>query len=200
MPTSVTDHIDVSDFKDITQLLHNFSDTDEASQRDLLNAVYRDLHAIASRKMSRESADHTLQATALINEAYPQLMKADGLQWRDRRHFLGAAAEAMRRVLIDHARRKSRIKRGGQFHQVELSPTFAFTSDNSEELLALNRALESLEQIAPLRASVVKLKFFAGLSNSDVAESLELSLRTVERHWTFAKTWLRREMADAQER
>lgn len=187
-------HSPLPDSTDITQLLHEASDAQEASKQKLLEAVYGDLHAIATKKMSTESTDHTLQPTALINEAYPQLMATNAMQWRDRRHFLGAAAEAMRRVLVDHARRKHRIKRGAHSNKLELDSALVFTEDDSEELIALNDALESLEQIDPLRADVVKLKFFAGLSNADIAESLSISLRTVERHWTFAKTWLRHEM------
>ena len=184
----------MTEIENITQLLHAVSDSNEDSHQALLQAVYDDLHAIARSKMSSESAGHTLQPTALINEVYTQLFAGNALRWRDRRHFLGAAAEAMRRVLIDHARRNLRVKRGAGARKLILDEAFIFAEDDSEELLALDRALESLEQTDPLRANVVKLKFFAGLSNSDIAESLDVSLRTVERHWTFARTWLRHEM------
>lgn len=178
---------------DITQLLLAVSENNDDAREKLLTAVYDELHAMASRRMASESPDHTLQPTALINEAYPQLMSGSGT-WRDRRHFLGAAAEAMRRVLVDHARRKQRIKRGGGAGKLRLDEELVFVEDDSEELLALHRSLEKLESIDALRADVVKLKFFAGLSNGEIAEALKLSLRTVERHWTFAKTWLRHEM------
>lgn len=177
---------------DITQLLHAASSNEESAQEQLLEAVYSQLYRIAAAKMSGESDAHTLQPTALINEAYPRLMGQS--QWRDRAHFLGAAGEAMRRILIDHARRRNRQKRGREFQRRELEDIPQLTSDDSEELLALDSVLAEFEQLDSLRASVVKLKFFCGLTNSEVAETLNLSLRTVERHWTFAKAWLQAEI------
>ena len=177
---------------DITQLLHAASSNEESAQEQLLEAVYGQLYRIAAARMSGESAAHTLQPTALINEAYPRLMGQS--QWRDRAHFLGAAAEAMRRILIDHARRRNRQKRGGEFQRRELDDIPQLTSDDSEELLLLDSALAEFEKLDSLRASVVKLKFFCGLKTSDIADTLNLSLRTVERHWTFAKAWLQAEM------
>ena len=185
----------VSESDRITELLHAVSRDGEQAQQALMQAVYEQLHAIARSKMDAESDRHTLQPTALINEAYPRLMAADSLRWRDRRHFLGAAAEAMRRVLVDHARRKNRAKREGSAVHISFDDALVFAETDSEELIALNAALDTFEQLDPLRAEVVKLKFFVGLPNGEIAESLNLSLRTVERHWTFAKSWLRKEMS-----
>lgn len=179
----------------VTQLLHAVSDGEADAQQQLLDAIYDQLYAIAKSRMADEAVGHTLQPTALINEAYPRLMSGDSLRWRDRRHFLGAAAEAMRRVLVDYARRKARAKRGGKKEKLSLDHALVFSEDSTEELIALHAALEALEAIAPDRAEVVKLKFFAGLSNADIAETLQISLRTAERHWTFAKAWLKREMS-----
>lgn len=180
---------------EITQLL-NAASANEANARErLLDAVYDQLHKIAAAKMANEADSHTLQPTALINEAYPRLVGNVQLQWQDRAHFLGAAAEAMRRVLIDHARRKNRIKRGGDLKRQELLDIPELTPENPDELLALNEALTAFEQLDDVRANVVKLKFFCGLTNSEAAEALQLSVRSVERHWTFAKAWLQHEIA-----
>lgn len=177
---------------EITQLLKAASGNEKVAQQQLLDAVYAQLYRIAAAKMSHESVDHTLQPTALINEAYPRLLGQS--EWRDRAHFLGAAAESMRRILIDHARRKKRQKRGGEHQRRELNDIPESTPDDSDQLLALDKALLEFEELDSVRASVVKLKYFCGLANADVAETLNLSLRTVERHWTFAKAWLQREI------
>ncbi len=202
MPTFVSlflhdnDACTVSDSKDITQLLNAAGSTDPDAQDELLNAVYDQLHAIAQKKMAAEAADHTLQPTALINEAFPRLVANASMKWEDRRHFLGAAAEAMRRVLVDHARRKLAIKRGGLHHRtLNLDDVVICCDQDSQEIVDLHNALETFEQLDSLRASVVKLKFFAGLSTAEISKTLDIPVRTIERHWTFAKAWLQREMS-----
>lgn len=187
--------LQVAESPEITQLL-NAASANEANARErLMDAVYDQLHRIAAAKMANEADSHTLQPTALINEAYPRLVGNGQLQWQDRAHFLGAAAEAMRRVLIDHARRKNRIKRGAGMQQHELLDFAELAPENPDELLALNEALTAFEELDAVRANVVKLKFFCGLTNSEVAETLQLSVRSVERHWTFAKAWLQNEIS-----
>jgi len=184
----------------ITDILQSISAGKPGAQAQLLNALYDELHRIATAKMAQESKDHTLQPTALINEAYPRLLGDVRVAWKDRQHFLGAAAEAMRRVLIDHARTKKRIKRGGtSAKRVQLTDALVATSSSPDELLELDAALCRLEAIDPVRASVVKLKFFAGLTHAEIADTLNLPLRTTERHWTFARAWLRNEMSQAQD-
>ena len=186
----------VSDSNDITQLLNAADSTDPDAQDKLLNALYDQLHAIAQKKMAAEAVDHTLQPTALINEAFPRLVANTSMRWEDRRHFLGAAAEAMRRVLVDHARRKLAIKRGGlQHRRLDLDEVVVCSDEDSQEIVDLHVALEAFEQLDSLRASVVKLKFFAGLSTTEISETLDIPVRTIERYWTFAKAWLQREMS-----
>lgn len=180
---------------EITQLLNAASANEADARERLLEAVYDQLHRIAAAKMANEAESHTLQPTALINEAYPKLVGNAQLQWQDRAHFLGAAAEAMRRVLIDHARRKNRIKRGADLQRRELLDIPELTPENPDELLALNEALTAFEKLDAIRANVVKLKFFCGLTTSEVAKTLQLSVRSVERHWTFAKAWLQNEIS-----
>ena len=184
----------VADTPDITQLPNAAADDNKSAQERLFVAVYDQLHRIATAKMSDESNTHTLQPTALINEAYPRLIGSADIQWKNRSHFLGAAAEAMRRILIDHARKKKRQKRGRDAQRLPLTDVLETPTSDSDELLALNDALSEFEKLDSLRANVVKLKFFCGLSNAEIADALNLSLRTVERHWTFSKAWLLREI------
>ena len=184
----------MADTPDITQLLNAAAadDDNKSAQERLFVAVYDQLHRIATAKMLDESNTHTLQPTALINEAYPRLIGATDIQWKNRSHFLGAAAEAIRRILIDHARKKKRQKRGGDAQRLSLTDISETVKPDSDELLALNDALLEFEKMDSLRTNVVKLKFFCGLSNAEIADALNLSLRTVERHWTFSKAWLLR--------
>ena len=179
----------------ITELLQQVSHGDPDARERLLDLVYHELRKIATIKLSREAPNHTLHPTALVSEAYPRLFGREKPVFRNRRHFYGAAAEAMRRILIDHARHKNRKKRGGgKGVKVDLEVTLAVTEPSTSELMALDEALTRFEQLDEIRATVVKLKFFGGMTNPEIAESLELSLRTVERYWTFAKAWLHNEM------
>lgn len=159
---------------------------------ELLPLVYEELREIASQRMRGENAGHTLQATALVNEAYLRLAGTTEMTWRDRRHFYAAAAEAMRRVLVDHARKTGAQKRGAAFKQVSLylNDEQVEVEVNSDQLLALDAALSKLELEDPRAAEVTRLRFFGGLSMFQIAEALELSERSVHREWTFARTRL----------
>ena len=157
---------------------------------DLLPLVYRELRFIAAEKLSHERPGQTLQPTALVHEAYLRLMKSGSEQWNNRGHFFAAAAEAMRRILVENARRRQRQRHGGGRQRVDLETLELADDDKSEEVLALDEALEELFRDEPQAASVVKLRYFAGLSIAETAEALEISVRTANREWAYAKAWL----------
>ena len=182
--------------EDVTLILSKL-ETGEASGDDLLAAVYEQLRRLAQSKMSTERQGHTLQATALVHEAWLRLGGDSQHQWKNRKHFFAAAAEAMRRILIDRARRVSAQKRGGDQVKVPLEEEFVLVeSGDPEELLALDQALDRLQQRDPRMAQVVKLRFFTGLSIDETAEALgDASERTVSRLWTAARAWLHRELS-----
>ena len=160
---------------------------------DMLPPLYRELRRLAASQMARESAGQTIQATELVHEAWIRLHGDN--RWQDHHHFLATAARTMRRILTDRARRKSRIKRGGDFIRVDMAKAESATTQGPEELvLLIHEALERLEQIDPLRARVVVLKFFGEMSNQEVATELGVTERSVERYWAFAKAWLFREV------
>ena len=179
---------------DVTALLARLSQGDRAAYDTLLPVVYAELKRVAQGYMSRERGDHTLQTTALVHEACLRLFEFRGATWENRSHFVRVAARAMRRVLIDYARERGRLKRGGDATHlpldrvVEEAGTFFGTPDL--DVLALNDALEDLEAAYPRQARVIELMFFAGLSHAEVAEALQVSRSTVERDWSFARVWL----------
>lgn len=179
---------------DVTRLLHAAASGDRAALEHLLPIVYGQLRAIARQRMTRERDDHTLQATALVHEAYVQLLggEASAIQWNDRLHFFRAAAEAMRRILIDHARTRTRQKRGGSAGRVSLDGIDVGepTDESSEDILALDAAICRLQERDPRAAEVVRLRYFGGLGVEDTAAALGLSPRTVKREWNFARAWL----------
>lgn len=166
---------------------------------ELLPVVYQELRRLAAWKMAHEVPGHTLQATALVHEAWLRLAGQQGQQWQNRTHFFGAAAEAMRRILIESARRKKRLKRGGQYERVDLEHIELSSPMPDEELLALDEALDKLAEIDGRAAEVVKLCFFAGLTQPQAAKELGISLATVERSWAFARAWLFREIQKSRE-
>jgi len=157
---------------------------------DLLPQVYEELRRMASNRMAREALGHTLQPTALVHEVWLRLAEGGVWSWQNRAHFFGVAAEAMRRILIENARRKAAEKRGGGRQRVDLQELDLPTAEPEEELLQLNDALQQLELENPERARVVVLKFFGDLSNQEIAGTLGISERTVNRHWLCARTWL----------
>lgn len=180
---------------DITELLGQVSGGDKAAADQLLPRVYAQLRAVAQQRMAGERKDHTLQATALVHEAYLKLVGTRKIPWANQAHFYAAAAEAMRRILLDHAKSKGRKKRGGERNRVPLGVIDLADVGNSEEIVALDEAIYRLEQQEPEAAKVVRLRFYAGLSVDDAAAALELSPRTVDRRWQLARAWLFRELS-----
>ncbi len=181
---------------DVTQILNAIERGDAKAADELLPLVYEELRLLAAQKLSHEAPGQTLQATALVHEAYIRLVGDEPRSWENRGHFFAAAAEAMRRILIENARRKKTYKRGGDRERVELGEWIL--SDESgkalDEILALDEALEKLEQKDKLKADLVKLRFYAGLTIEQSAESLRISLTTAKTHWAYARAWLLREV------
>ena len=179
---------------DLTLMLSAVERGEKQSSEDLLPVIYEELRRLAAARMAREATGHTLQPTALVHEAWLRLVREGDRNWRNRAYFFAAAAEAMRRILVEHARRKARLKHGGglqRFNVADLNPA---QSTPDEKILLLNDALEQLELEHPERARVVVLKYFSGLTNKEVAETLGMGERTVDRHWVCAKVWLVRKI------
>ncbi|MDQ1558313.1 MAG: hypothetical protein QOD32_1373 [Pyrinomonadaceae bacterium] len=183
----------------ITQLLVAWSDGDKSALNELLPLVEKELHDLAGRYMRREGTGHTLQTTALVNEAYLRLTEQKDVRWQNRAHFFAIAARIMRRILLNHARDQKRLKRGGGAFQVSLSEATVISSGKSDELLALDEALDRLASVDGRKSRVVELRFFGGLSVEDVAEVLHIGPATVMRDWNMAKAWLMREMSSSSE-
>ena len=179
---------------DITELLVNWGNGDASALDKLLPLVARELHQLAHNFMRRESPGHTLQTTALINEAYLKLVNQNRVQWQGRAHFFGIAAKMMRRILLNYARDRKRFKRGGNAIQVSLSDAALFPACKARDLIALDDALKRLAEAEPRKAEVVEMRFFGGLSVEEAAEVLNVSAVTVSRDWKFAKAWLAREI------
>jgi len=178
-----------------TELLLAWGRGEEAALERLMPLVHSELHRLARRYMARERPDHTLQPSALVNEAYLRLMEISHVQWQNRAHFLAVAARVMRRILVDVARAHRNQKRGGGFERLELDETLAST-ERPIELVALDEALDRLKAINPRQSEVVELHFFGGLTLEEAADVLEISRDTVKRDWRFAKLWLLRELSD----
>lgn len=186
----ITDHP-----ADITGLLLAWRAGDDAALERLLPAVHAELHRIAERCMRAERADHSLQATALVNEAYVRLVDARKVRWQDRTHFLAMSARLMRRVLVDSARARKNQKRGGALQRITLDQDLPAVCDTPEDLIAVDTALDALTAEHARKGQVVELRFFGGLSVEETAEALGVSEETVMRDWRFAKSWLRRELS-----
>lgn len=180
---------------EITSLLNEINAGDDSALVRLVGILYDELHDLAARQMRRERWDHTLQATALVNEAYMRLLGDRNIQLRDRAHFFGAAAEVMRRILVDHARKKLADKRGGGKVHAVLNDAIIWREDRSEDMIAIDDALTRLAALDPEKSRIVELRFFAGLSIEEIAAVLDVSARTVKRKWQFAKAWLYREIS-----
>jgi RNA polymerase sigma factor (TIGR02999 family) len=188
---------------DVTRILSQIESGDPTAAEQLLPLVYDELRKLAAAKLAQEKPGQTLQATALVHEAYLRLVanqepgtRNQGSEsWNSRGHFFAAAAEAMRRILVEQARRKRQVKHGGDFQRMALDAVEPAAGGLSDDLLALDESLARLEAHDSLAASVVKLRYFAGLSMPETAESLGIPLRTAERNWTYARTWLHRDLA-----
>lgn len=162
----------------------------------LMTQLYGEFRALARRYLGRESPAHTLQATALVNEVYMKLVDQTRVDWKGRTHFFAIGAEVMRRVLVDHARRKGRAKRGGGLQQVALDALPTISAHSEANVLAVHEAIEELAKLDPRQAKIVELRFFGGLTVKEVAEVLGVSQRTVEAEWTMIRAWLRRRLSD----
>ena len=175
---------------EITELLAEWRDGNQSALDELYPLVYNELHRLARRYMSRERKGHTLQTTALINEAYVRLVDQKNVQWANRSHFFAISAQIMRRILIDHARRHAYAKRGGGAQQVSLEEAATVAPDLGLELIRLDEALKTLAEMDPRRSQVVEMRYFGGLNNEEIAGVLHISGNTVTRDWNMARAWL----------
>ena len=183
---------------EVSRLLVAWGDGDRAALDELLPLVHEELRRLAHRCMSRESPGHTLQTSALVNEAYLRLVDQKGVRWQNRAHFFGIAAQIMRRILVDHARSRGYRKRGGGARRVDLDEALAVSPQRAAEVVALDEALSRLAEFDPRQSRIVELRFFGGLSIEETAEVLGVSPGTVMRDWTLAKAWLRREISGGE--
>jgi RNA polymerase sigma factor (TIGR02999 family) len=185
---------------DVTRILSAMERADAKATDELLPLVYEELRLLAAQKLSHEPPGQTLQATALVHEVYLRLMGAERQDWAGRGHFFRAAAEAMRRILIDNARRKKSLKRGGGSRPVDLEESLvADDARQAEDMLALDEALAKLAKQDPTKADLVKLRYFAGLTIEQAAKALDISHATAERYWDYARSWLRVEIGQSDE-
>lgn len=178
---------------EVTRILDRVKQGDPTAADELLPLVYEELRKLAAAKMAQERPGQTLQATALVHEAWLRLAGArPPSSWNSRGHFFGAAAEAMRRILVDRARAKARIRHGGGLERVDLEHVTLATEDSDDTVLAMHEALDALARVSPQKAEIVKLHYFTGMAYPEIAEALGISLPTVERHWAYARSWLYR--------
>lgn len=180
---------------DVTQILKQWGTGDEQASAELLPLVYEELRRLARGYLRRERADHTLQPTALVHEAYLRLVDGKRASWQDRAHFYGIAARLMRQILVDHARAHQAQKRGGLRQKIAFDDAISSPTEEEPDLVALDGALQSLARSYPRKSEVVELKFFGGLEAAEIAEILQISQKTVLRDWSFAKLWLCRELS-----
>ena len=185
--------------QEVTQLLADWGKGDRSALDKLLPLVHSELRRIAQRQMSQERPGHTLQATALVNEAYLKLAGQQGFDWQNRAHFFAVCAQVMRHILIDHARAHARDKRGGGAVKVSLDDALVVAEDQASHFIALDEALRGLESLDPQKGKIVELRYFGGLSVDEAAEVMNLSPRTVRREWQRAKAWLYRMMTEGIE-
>ncbi len=182
----------------VTQVLQAWSDGDTTAPERLMPVVYAELRRLAGGYLRRERPDHTLQATALVHEAYLKLVDDTQVSWKSRAHFCGIAARLMRQILVEHARAHNALKRGGQLEKIYLEETQHLQPQRTPDLLALDDALQILANSHPRESEVVELKFFGGLDAAEIAEILNVSAKTVSRDWSFAKLWLLRHLESSR--
>jgi RNA polymerase sigma factor (TIGR02999 family) len=175
---------------DMTQLLSAMDSGDRKAAAELLPLVYEELRKLAAHKMANEASGHTLQPTALVHEAWLRLVGEDQPHFENRGHFFSAAAEAMRRILVDKARRKHRVRHGGDLKRVDFANLDVAIVEDDDTVLAVNEALDRLARLEPIAAELIKLRFFAGLTNVEAARVLGLAERTAKRTWAYARAWL----------
>jgi RNA polymerase sigma-70 factor, ECF subfamily len=182
---------------DATQILKSWSEGDQSAPERLVPLVYQELRRVAGDYLRHERSDHTLQATALVHEAYIKLIDQKRVDWKSRAHFCSIAAQLMRRVLMEHARAHNVEKRGGKMKKLYLDETRELSQERAPDLIALDDALKSFADTFPRESEVVEMKFFGGLETKEIAEVLHVSMKTVLRDWKFAKLWLCRELSTA---
>lgn len=175
---------------EVTSLLNKLTQGDQSAAEKLVPLVYDELRQIAERRLRHERPNHTLQATALVNEAYLKLAVQQGMKWQNRAQFFAVASQAMRRILVDYARRRQRLRRGGKQKKIALDEVVLFSSDRTAEVLAVNESLSKLEKLDPRQGRIVELHYFGGLTIEEIAEILSLSGKTVARELKVAKAWL----------
>ena len=180
----------------ITQLLLAWNGGDKAALDRLMPLVYQELRRLAKSYMRRQNPGHTLQTTALVNEAYLRLIDTSRVNWQDRTHFFAIAARLMRRILVDFARSKNSLKRGGELQEVSFEAALAVSFEEKTDLVALDEALKTLAELNERQSQIVELRYFGGLSEEEIAETLKISVRTVRRDWSVARAWLYRRMKD----
>jgi len=185
--------------EDVTKILTEMSLGDRSGVPQLMSVLYDDLRSLASRFLGKESIHHTFQPTDLINECFLKLVDRNHVSWQGRTHFIAVSAQAMRRILVDHARTKYRQKRGGRNRtRLQLRDDLAIVLDNPEEIVAVDQALEKLRALDPLHSQILELRYFGGLGPKEIAEALEISPRTVQRHWRMIRVWLLKQLSDSE--
>ena len=186
-------------FADVTSLLQQVADGDQEAGAKLIPLVYKELHRLAVCRLRHERPNHTLQATALVHEAYLKLAGQENAKWQNRAQFYAVASQAMRQILVDYARGQQRIRRGGKQQKVSLDDVLLVSRDRIDELLAVHECLSKLEKLEGRQARIVELRFFGGLSIKEVAEVLGMSAKTVTRDWLTARAWLQRQLLHRKE-
>jgi RNA polymerase sigma factor (TIGR02999 family) len=189
--------MDAAPANDVTQILRSWGEGDQDAAARLMPLVYDELRRLARDYLRRERGDHTLQATALVHEAYLRMVDVNNVSWQDRAHFYGIAARLMRQILVEHARAHNAAKRGGGAQKLSLDEVRELPHSGKTDLVALDGALQSFAQTYPRKSDVVEMKFFGGLEAKEIAEVLQVSEKTVLRDWNFAKLWLTRELSAA---
>lgn len=188
-----------TDTSRVTQALHAIEQGDRDAVESLVSLLYNELRQMAAAYLNREPAAHTLQPTALVHEVFLKLVDQSQVNWKGRTHFLAVSAQAMRRILVDHARRRGRTKRGGDRKRVILDDEAMLSPREVDDILAVDEALERLAKVDERQAKVVELRFFGGLTVQETADALGVSKRTIENEWKFARAWLRREFSEASD-